>query len=197
MSARSPSDRRVMRDCHTGQDGTDGADFLAGSGLMPFISAEILSRSSRQPSGQKPRRRADRKAELNVRSPSFSHDLLVTPHKKVFFRPDSSRPRNETPAFLDSLQVARPVRLMNPATPSNRRKHGWSENQRRRTRLASHHRHVTAWQPDVTQESIDFVYEDSLRRMRGFLIGLAISVVLWSALSSGLWVGLTFIGVSS
>jgi hypothetical protein len=33
--------------------------------------------------------------------------------------------------------------------------------------------------------------------MRGFLIGLAISVVLWSALSSGLWVGLTFIGVSS
>jgi hypothetical protein len=63
--------------------------------------------------------------------------------------------------------------------------------------LASHHRHVTAWQPDVTQESIDFVYEDSLRRMRGFLIGLAISVVLWSALGSGLWVGLTLVGVSS
>jgi hypothetical protein len=33
--------------------------------------------------------------------------------------------------------------------------------------------------------------------MRGFLIGLAISVVLWSALGNGLWVGLTFIGVSS
>ena len=63
--------------------------------------------------------------------------------------------------------------------------------------MASYPRRAIPWQPDVTQESIDFVYEDSLRRMRGFLIGLAISVVLWSALSSGLWVGLTFIGVSS
>jgi hypothetical protein len=33
--------------------------------------------------------------------------------------------------------------------------------------------------------------------MRGVLIGLAISAVLWSALGNGLWVGLTFIGVSS
>ena len=63
--------------------------------------------------------------------------------------------------------------------------------------MASYQRHATPWQPDITPESIDFVYEGGRNPMRGFLIGLAISVVLWSALSSGLWVGLTFIGVSS
>jgi hypothetical protein len=33
--------------------------------------------------------------------------------------------------------------------------------------------------------------------MRGLLIGLAISAVLWAALASGIWTGLAFVGIAS
>jgi hypothetical protein len=45
-------------------------------------------------------------------------------------------------------------------------------------------------------EPTPFVAEEG-NCMRGILVGAVISAVLWAALCQGIWVGLTFVGLSS
>jgi len=56
---------------------------------------------------------------------------------------------------------------------------------------------VIGWQPNVERERLHIVPDDDFNPMRGFLIGLAISAVLWAAVSSGIGFALSSVGVSS
>ena len=57
--------------------------------------------------------------------------------------------------------------------------------------------HEIAWHSTVEHERIHFVPDDDFNPVRGFLIGLAASAVLWAALGCGIGFALTSVGVSS
>ena len=63
--------------------------------------------------------------------------------------------------------------------------------------MASQHTHAFAWPPRAEHEPIQIIPHDRRNPMRGLLIGLAISAVLWAALASGIWTGLAFVGIAS
>ena len=63
--------------------------------------------------------------------------------------------------------------------------------------MASEHAHAFAWQPRAEHEPIQIIPHDRFNPMRGLLIGIAISAVLWGALASGISAGLAFVGIAS